>query len=70
VRWLPKDQDNYEWLATAIMVPLVVVVLALVPGLAGLAAIVVATVLLAIGLLRARKPLARWLRSHVGHRTA
>ena len=70
MRWLPRDQDHYEWLASAIMVPVVVVVLALILGLAGLVAMILATVLLGIGLLRARKPLATWLRSHVGRRTA
>lgn len=61
MRWIPRDQSPYEWVAVAIMVPVAVVVLALVLGLAGLIPMVLATICLGAGLVRARKPFAAWL---------
>jgi NhaP-type Na+/H+ or K+/H+ antiporter len=65
MQWFSKDQNRYEWLAVAIMVPVTVVVLALVLGLVGVVAMVVAAAVLGSALVRARRPFATWLESRL-----
>lgn len=65
MRMFSKDHNRYEWLAVAIMVPVVVVLLALVLGLVGFVAMVIATIILGGALVRARKPFAGWLESRI-----
>lgn len=66
MRVFSKDQNRFEWLAVAIMVPIVVVLLALVLGYVGVVAMVIFAIVLGNALVRARRPFANWLESRIG----